>query len=75
MAKSKSKSVSPAGVFEGHTPRGYSELTVVDATGLPVLRVFARDDIARTYELEALAYRVLDVEVPIKRTAPSLRLI
>ena len=66
MANPKNRSASLAGVFNGHAPEGYTELTVADTSGLPMLRVFARTDLAERYELEKLAYSVLDSEVPRK---------
>ena len=68
--------VTKAGVFEGHTPPGYTELTVVDHTGQPLLRLFATLDVAARYELDALAYEVLDREAhPVKVARPKLRVV
>ncbi len=66
---------SLAGVFEGHAPKGYTELTVADKSGLPLLRVFARDDVVRRYALDKLTDDVLEAESPTACiTVPRLRL-
>lgn len=77
MSRPNKHSTSRAGVFDGHAPSGYTELTVVDGSGFPMLRVFARDDVARRYGIERLAYTVLDDAIPpaVESSRSNLRVL
>lgn len=69
----RSPSQGIGGCYQGPAPLGYAEYFVVDTHGVLVLRVTAREDIARDYDIESLAGVVMAGAVKIP--APVLRVV